>query len=110
MNRGNLQAGLGLLALEYSLPRIFPVRAHLCLFLVLWLQAKRRPKVGDLVEIFRPDFQHWAVYVGDGYVVHVTPPGKDRFVFKHKGGGGEYEQWCAEGLVLTSVAGVGGTR
>uniref|UniRef100_A0A7N5JKL9 LRAT domain-containing protein n=1 Tax=Ailuropoda melanoleuca TaxID=9646 RepID=A0A7N5JKL9_AILME len=38
--------------------------------------AKRGPKVGDLIEIFRPDFQHWAVYVGDGYVVHVTPSGE----------------------------------
>uniref|UniRef100_A0A452SXQ2 LRAT domain-containing protein n=1 Tax=Ursus maritimus TaxID=29073 RepID=A0A452SXQ2_URSMA len=41
---------------------------HLCLSLILPLQAKRGPKVGDLIEIFRPDFQHWAVYVGDGYV------------------------------------------
>ncbi|XP_036996119.2 phospholipase A and acyltransferase 4-like [Artibeus jamaicensis] len=30
---------------------------------------------GDLIEIFRPGFQHWALYVGDGYVVHLAPPG-----------------------------------
>ncbi|XP_007442552.1 HRAS-like suppressor 3 [Python bivittatus] len=29
---------------------------------------------GDLIEIFRPVYQHWAVYVGLGYVVHLAPP------------------------------------
>ncbi|XP_040904879.1 phospholipase A and acyltransferase 4-like [Toxotes jaculatrix] len=28
------------------------------------------PQPGDLIEIFRVGYQHWAVYVGDGYVVH----------------------------------------
>uniref|UniRef100_A0ABI8AGF1 LRAT domain-containing protein n=1 Tax=Felis catus TaxID=9685 RepID=A0ABI8AGF1_FELCA len=32
------------------------------------------PKVGDLIEIFRPFYRHWAIYVGDGYVVHLAPP------------------------------------
>ncbi|XP_074087323.1 phospholipase A and acyltransferase 3-like isoform X1 [Macrotis lagotis] len=32
------------------------------------------PKPGDLIEIFRPLYCHWAVYVGDGYVVHLAPP------------------------------------
>ncbi|XP_078516569.1 phospholipase A and acyltransferase 3-like [Lissotriton helveticus] len=32
------------------------------------------PKPGDLIEIFRIGYQHWAVYVGDGYVVHLAPP------------------------------------
>ncbi|XP_055987716.1 phospholipase A and acyltransferase 3-like isoform X2 [Sorex fumeus] len=39
-----------------------------------------QPKPGDLVEIFHGGrftpaalrYQHWAVYVGDGYVVHLT--------------------------------------
>uniref|UniRef100_A0A672J3H8 LRAT domain-containing protein n=1 Tax=Salarias fasciatus TaxID=181472 RepID=A0A672J3H8_SALFA len=29
-------------------------------------------KPGDLIEISRGGYQHWAVYVGDGYVVHLT--------------------------------------
>lgn len=32
------------------------------------------PEPGDLIEIFRPFYRHWAVYVGDGYVVHLAPP------------------------------------
>ncbi|XP_075403659.1 phospholipase A and acyltransferase 3-like [Tenrec ecaudatus] len=31
-------------------------------------------KPGDLVEIFRPAYRHWAIYVGDGYVIHLVPP------------------------------------
>ncbi|XP_063264786.1 phospholipase A and acyltransferase 3-like [Prinia subflava] len=33
------------------------------------------PQPGDLIEIFRPVYQHWALYVGDGYVIHVTDEG-----------------------------------
>ncbi|XP_045704424.1 protein LRATD2-like, partial [Phyllostomus hastatus] len=29
---------------------------------------------GDLIEISRPIYQHWALYLGDGYVVHLAPP------------------------------------
>ncbi|NXE43200.1 HRSL1 enzyme, partial [Ptilorrhoa leucosticta] len=31
------------------------------------------PEPGDLIEIDRPLYQHWALYVGDGYVINVTP-------------------------------------
>ncbi|XP_058875962.1 phospholipase A and acyltransferase 2-like [Acipenser ruthenus] len=31
-----------------------------------------QPKLGDLIEISHKDFQHWAVYVGNGKVVHLT--------------------------------------
>ncbi|XP_074087330.1 uncharacterized protein LOC141518862 isoform X2 [Macrotis lagotis] len=31
------------------------------------------PKPGDLIEISRGPFSHWAVYVGDGYIVHLVP-------------------------------------
>lgn len=33
-----------------------------------------KPNPGDLIEIFRGSYQHWAVYVGDGFVVHLAPP------------------------------------
>ncbi|XP_018515897.1 phospholipase A and acyltransferase 3 isoform X1 [Lates calcarifer] len=33
-----------------------------------------KPQPGDLIEIFRGSYQHWAVYIGDGFVVHLAPP------------------------------------
>ncbi|XP_062051940.1 phospholipase A and acyltransferase 2-like [Lepus europaeus] len=36
--------------------------------------ASPRPKIGDLIEIFRFGYSHWAIYVGNGYVVHLAPP------------------------------------
>ncbi|XP_040904600.1 phospholipase A and acyltransferase 3-like [Toxotes jaculatrix] len=33
-----------------------------------------KPELGDLIEIFRGSYQHWAVYIGDGFVVHLAPP------------------------------------
>ncbi|KAM5225550.1 phospholipase A and acyltransferase 3-like isoform 5-T5 [Hipposideros larvatus] len=36
--------------------------------------SHEEPKPGDLIEIFRLGYQHWAVYVGNGYVVHLAPP------------------------------------
>ncbi|XP_041845280.1 phospholipase A and acyltransferase 3-like [Melanotaenia boesemani] len=33
-----------------------------------------KPEPGDLIEIFRGTYQHWAVYIGDGFVVHMAPP------------------------------------
>uniref|UniRef100_A0A2I3SYK9 Phospholipase A and acyltransferase 3 n=4 Tax=Hominidae TaxID=9604 RepID=A0A2I3SYK9_PANTR len=40
----------------------------------LWHGPQPEPKPGDLIEIFRPFYRHWAIYVGDGYVVHLAPP------------------------------------
>ncbi|XP_032553172.1 phospholipase A and acyltransferase 1-like isoform X2 [Chiroxiphia lanceolata] len=34
--------------------------------------GKRDPEPGDLIEIKRPLYQHWALYLGDGYVIHLT--------------------------------------
>ncbi|XP_030072638.1 phospholipase A and acyltransferase 1 [Microcaecilia unicolor] len=31
------------------------------------------PQPGDLIEIFRPAYQHWALYLGDGYVINIAP-------------------------------------
>ncbi|KAJ8282829.1 hypothetical protein COCON_G00053480 [Conger conger] len=33
-----------------------------------------KPELGDLIEIFRGTYQHWAVYIGDGFVIHLAPP------------------------------------
>uniref|UniRef100_A0A8C5DQA3 LRAT domain-containing protein n=1 Tax=Gouania willdenowi TaxID=441366 RepID=A0A8C5DQA3_GOUWI len=35
---------------------------------------RSKPKAGDCIEIFRGNYQHWALYVGDGCVVHLAPP------------------------------------
>ncbi|CAL8237740.1 unnamed protein product, partial [Lota lota] len=35
---------------------------------------QRDPQPGDLIEIFCVGYQHWAVYIGGGYVVHLTVP------------------------------------
>ncbi|XP_077311887.1 phospholipase A and acyltransferase 2-like [Lithobates pipiens] len=32
------------------------------------------PKPGDLIEFYRVGYQHWGVYVGNGYIVHLTDP------------------------------------
>ncbi|XP_035985888.1 uncharacterized protein LOC105922526 [Fundulus heteroclitus] len=39
-------------------------------------QNKKQPKPGDLIEIFRSTYQHWAVYIGGGYVVHLVVKGE----------------------------------
>ncbi|XP_076972034.1 phospholipase A and acyltransferase 4 [Tamandua tetradactyla] len=36
--------------------------------------ALREPQPGDLIEIFRLGYEHWAIYVGDGFVIHLAPP------------------------------------
>ncbi|XP_069750171.1 phospholipase A and acyltransferase 2-like [Narcine bancroftii] len=32
------------------------------------------PKVGDLIEIDRFSYKHWALYMGNGDVIHLAPP------------------------------------
>lgn len=41
----------------------------------------QQPKPGDLIEIFRGIYQHWAIYVGDDYVVHLAPPSEYKTIF-----------------------------
>lgn len=36
------------------------------------------PQPGDLIEIFRPAYQHWALYLGDGYIINLTPVGQSQ--------------------------------
>ncbi|KAI4553259.1 hypothetical protein MJT46_016553 [Ovis ammon polii x Ovis aries] len=38
-------------------------------------KGEPKPQLGDLIEISRPLFTHWAIYVGRGYVVHLVPSG-----------------------------------
>ncbi|XP_077588884.1 phospholipase A and acyltransferase 4-like [Stigmatopora nigra] len=37
------------------------------------MPSEQEPKKGDLIEIDRSGYQHWAIYVGDDYVVHLAP-------------------------------------
>uniref|UniRef100_A0ABI7Z3U5 LRAT domain-containing protein n=1 Tax=Felis catus TaxID=9685 RepID=A0ABI7Z3U5_FELCA len=39
-------------------------------------ESKPRPRPGDLIEIFRIGYEHWAIYVEDDCVVHLAPPSK----------------------------------
>ncbi|XP_032924730.1 phospholipase A and acyltransferase 1-like [Catharus ustulatus] len=36
-------------------------------------QENSKPQPGDLIEINRHIYQHWALYMGDGDVIHLTP-------------------------------------
>lgn len=38
------------------------------------------PQPGDLIEIFRPAYQHWALYLGDGYIINLTPVGERELI------------------------------
>ncbi|XP_021781319.1 phospholipase A and acyltransferase 2 isoform X1 [Papio anubis] len=37
-------------------------------------RRRRTLRPGDLIEISRFGYEHWAIYVGHGYVVHLAPP------------------------------------
>ncbi|NWV40062.1 HRSL1 enzyme, partial [Grantiella picta] len=40
---------------------------------ICWIaHGSCHPKPGDLIEIKWGLYQHWALYMGDGYVIHVT--------------------------------------
>uniref|UniRef100_A0A8C3VA42 LRAT domain-containing protein n=1 Tax=Catharus ustulatus TaxID=91951 RepID=A0A8C3VA42_CATUS len=40
------------------------------------LQSLFKPQPGDLIEIDQPFHQHWALYLGVGVVINLTPVGK----------------------------------
>ncbi|XP_023042324.1 phospholipase A and acyltransferase 5 [Piliocolobus tephrosceles] len=40
-------------------------------------EGKPRPRPGDLIEIFRIGYEHWAIYVEDDCVVHLVPPSEE---------------------------------
>ncbi|NP_001034096.1 phospholipase A and acyltransferase 5 [Rattus norvegicus] len=37
-------------------------------------ESNQKPRPGDLIEIFRIGYEHWAIYVEDDCVVHLAPP------------------------------------
>ncbi|KAM5317730.1 phospholipase A and acyltransferase 5 [Glossophaga mutica] len=43
-----------------------------CIFM-----GRPKPQPGDLIEIFRIGYEHWAIYVEDDRVVHLAPPSED---------------------------------
>lgn len=64
-----------------SFSQVMLARFSLCLSLQMAvndfsLTYPGNPQPGDLIEVFRPGYQHWALYLGDGYVINLTPLGK----------------------------------
>ncbi|XP_021064921.1 phospholipase A and acyltransferase 5 [Mus pahari] len=43
-------------------------------------EGNPRPRPGDLIEIFRIGYEHWAIYVEDDCVVHLAPPSKSGWI------------------------------
>ncbi|XP_073676767.1 retinoic acid receptor responder 3-like [Garra rufa] len=43
-------------------------------FVAMAPKYDQKPQLGDLIEIFRGTYQHWAIYVGESYVIHLAPP------------------------------------
>ncbi|XP_006877951.1 PREDICTED: Ca(2+)-independent N-acyltransferase [Chrysochloris asiatica] len=41
------------------------------------MKDKPRPQPGDLIEIFRIGYEHWAIYVEDDHVVHLASPSEE---------------------------------
>lgn len=62
--------------------RVVSARSSVCLSLQMAfndcfsLKYPGNPQPGDLIEVFRPGYQHWALYLGDGYVINMAPIGK----------------------------------
>lgn len=44
--------------------------------LVFLLQREEEPRPGDMIEISHQFYCTWALYVGEGDVIHLAPPGK----------------------------------
>ncbi|XP_032752321.1 phospholipase A and acyltransferase 5 [Rattus rattus] len=43
-------------------------------------ESNQKPRPGDLIEIFRIGYEHWAIYVEDDCVVHLAPPSKSGWI------------------------------
>ncbi|XP_076404784.1 phospholipase A and acyltransferase 1 isoform X2 [Peromyscus maniculatus bairdii] len=53
------------------------------------LAYPHNPRPADLIEVFRPGYQHWALYLGDGYVINIAPVAKDTVRAVSRGGDSE---------------------
>ncbi|MBN3314675.1 HRSL1 enzyme, partial [Atractosteus spatula] len=53
-------------------------------------ESSPTPQPGDLIEIFRPAYQHWALYLGDGYIINLTPVVVRMQLLKEVVGGDSY--------------------
>ncbi|XP_003221514.1 phospholipase A and acyltransferase 3 [Anolis carolinensis] len=42
--------------------------------------SKEEPKPGDMIHFQRALYQHWGIYVGDGYLIHFTLPDWDETI------------------------------
>ncbi|XP_046928050.1 LOW QUALITY PROTEIN: phospholipase A and acyltransferase 2-like [Lynx rufus] len=85
--------------------RTVPARAHLCLPLDFPLRGKPRPPLGDLTGVSHFGYERWVVYVGDGYVVHLAPSGKDRGSWCGRTTSTLTEKAVTEKLLLNDVVG-----
>lgn len=62
--------------------QVMSARSSLCLSFQMAfndcfsLSYPGNPQPGDLIEVFRSGYQHWALYLGDGYVINIAPLGK----------------------------------
>ena len=62
--------------------QVMSARSSLCLSLQMAfndcfiLSYPGNPQPGDLIEVFLSGYQHWALYLGDGYVINIAPLGK----------------------------------
>ncbi|XP_023407398.2 phospholipase A and acyltransferase 1 [Loxodonta africana] len=53
--------------------RRFRLKSEMALNGCFSLNYPGNPQLGDLIEVFRPGYQHWALYLGDGYVINIAP-------------------------------------
>ncbi|KAL4697078.1 hypothetical protein H8959_002776 [Pygathrix nigripes] len=73
INVGNFQPYPSLL-LFYLLGKLPNLPETPCAHCQVEPRPRRTLRPGDLIEISRFGYEHWAIYVGHGFVVHLAPP------------------------------------
>ncbi|XP_038621274.1 phospholipase A and acyltransferase 5-like [Tachyglossus aculeatus] len=69
------------------------------------LVLQEEPKPGDLIEISRGCYCHWAIYVGGGYVVHLAPLSKFPWACSTSIMSAQLDRAVVKGELLHKVAG-----